>query len=156
MKLLILFIVAFTVFGCSSDGSSPIGFIEDTQDHVKAFTEVSDFSDVIGDPNNIRYDLLPEKQREIIRVADEIKTELNEVDVPKQCINLRDTVIEQIDNMVQMMEDIVYMAETGEVTEFLESYLFNKDRELKDDASFIQMSEDMDEDYFKAVAECEA
>tara|TARA_B100001123_G_C15232827_1_gene995853 strand:+ start:750 stop:1220 length:471 start_codon:yes stop_codon:yes gene_type:complete len=156
MKLLILFIVAFTVLGCSSDSSSPIGFIEDTQEHVKAFSEAqADLFDVFGDPNNMRYDLLREQQREVIRVADEIKTELNEVDVPKQCINLRDTVIQQIDEVVQLSEDIVYAAETGEVTEFLESNLYNKDREL-DVGKFTQISEDKAEDYFNAIAECES
>ena len=61
MKLLILFVIAFSVIGCSSDGSSPSFIVSETapsSDHMKAFTEALEkFVDVSEDPNNIRYDL---------------------------------------------------------------------------------------------------
>ena len=78
MKLLILFVIAFSVIGWSSEGSSPSFIVSETapsSDHMKAFTEALEkFVDVSEDPNNIRYDLMPERQRDIKRVAEEAKT----------------------------------------------------------------------------------
>ena len=157
MKLLTLFVIAFSVIACSSDGSSPSFIVSETapsSDHMKAFTEALEkFVDVSEDPNNIRYDLMPERQSDIKRVAEEAKTEINKLDPPPQCIILRDGMVEWIDYMVQMTEDIVYMAQTGEVSEFLHSVFTG---ESKDDVWAMQQADQLDEDYFKAVAECES
>ena len=126
MKLLILFIVAFTVLGCSSNVSSPEDFVSAADKNLKIFIEGNyhlmqswhkkpDMESWYKEPypDNIFPRVMPSNdwfidlQEETIKRAKIFKKKLNELGVPKQCIKFRDSFNESIDFMIQENEDII-------------------------------------------------